>query len=171
MNDQEKVDWFFNERVLGWMCADIRRAIDAHVNYLAALALSVYTEVLGGFITGKLTSRRKGQSRENYTAFLKWLGGHYVKQSDFLYDKVRCGLVHEYFIKGPSAIVIKARAVDKFGRPVEAPGVVLQDNLIVFACENYFADFRKAILRYYSELKKGNHLKEFLTVFEELQRR
>ena len=57
-------------------------------------------------MTGHL--KDSGWSKRNYKAFLPYLGPHYVNldnQID-LYRRVRCGLVHEYFVKGHSKIAV-----------------------------------------------------------------
>ena len=56
---------FVNEYFLNWMKKDLRKAIQAKSNLLAALGLSVYTEVLGGYLNG---TYKKGQSVDNYEA-------------------------------------------------------------------------------------------------------
>ncbi len=91
------------------MYQDIRRTIDsARANFLVALGLSVYTEIMGGLVTGNLKDPH--WSKRNYKAFLPYLGSYYVNldnQID-LYSRVRCGLVHEYFVKGRSKIGARA---------------------------------------------------------------
>ncbi len=78
---------------------------------IAALGLVTYTEFLGGIATGNLG--RKDASASNFRAFLPYLGSDYVdlehKHID-LYERVRCGLAHEYFMKGKSTIWTQATA-------------------------------------------------------------
>ncbi|MEE8115169.1 MAG: hypothetical protein V3T23_12560 [Nitrososphaerales archaeon] len=101
----------FDEYVFGFMRSDIDAAIRGNANYLAALGLVSYTEVLGGLVTGKLGV--VGQSGVNFRAFLPYLGSQYKQLESKgidLYDIVRCGLVHNYFIKGESTIHMHAVA-------------------------------------------------------------
>lgn len=106
---QKAILHFFDEYVFGFMRSDVNAAIGGDANYLAALGLVTYTEILGGFRTGKLGLQ--GHSAANFHAFLPYLGKEYL---DFrsrgvdLYEKVRCGLVHQYFIKGESSIWMEA---------------------------------------------------------------
>jgi hypothetical protein len=95
----------FDEYVFGFMRSDIDAAMRGNANYLSALGLVTYTEVLGGLRTGQLGER--GHSKANFNAFLPYLGNDYVqlqKKNIDVYDSVRCGLIHNYFIKGDSTI-------------------------------------------------------------------
>lgn len=152
------------------MFNDISNATDkAAANFLAALGLSVYTEVMGGLVTGELRSQHR--ARANYEAFLNYMGSPYLlldKQVG-LYDRVRCGLAHEYFIKGPS--IIARTIVDPVTqRPDTVPGIVyapprtklaiqtdrglvqLPRDTIAFGIRNYLRDFQQAAENYYSDL-------------------
>lgn len=101
----------FDEYVFGFMRSDIDAAIRGNANYLAALGLASYTEVLGGLRTGKLGIRNRAAA--NFKAFIPYLGKHYEdlqSRGIDIYDIVRCGLVHNYFIKGDSTIWMRATA-------------------------------------------------------------
>jgi hypothetical protein len=108
---QKRILHVFDEYVFGFMRSDINAGIAGNANYLTALGLVSYTEVLGGLRTGKLGVRN--QSSKNFNAFLAYMGPWYAdlkaREVD-LYDVVRCGLVHNYFIKGESTIWMYARA-------------------------------------------------------------
>ena len=96
----------FDEYVFGFMRSDIDAAMRRNANFLSALGLVSYTEVLGGLRTGELGVRRK--SRHNFEAFLPYMGYEYAqfkKKNIDIYDVVRCGLVHNYFIKGNDPII------------------------------------------------------------------
>jgi len=152
MSTQDFVDFFFKEYVFGFMYNDIRRTIDsAKANFLVALGLSVYTEIMGGLVTGHL--KDSSWSKRNYKAFLPYLGSHYVnldKQID-LYNRVRCGLVHEYFVKGRSMIALKFTQEN-------LPGIVYTCSLdhIAIAIEHYFRDFKAGVQNCYNVLKGGD---------------
>ena len=91
----------FDEYIFGFMRADIDAAIRGNANYPAALGLVSYTEVLGGLRTGNLGLRN--HSSKNFNAFLPYLRKEYLdyaRKNIDLYDLVRCGLVHNYFVKG-----------------------------------------------------------------------
>lgn len=165
----EGITAFFDEYIRRFMYNDISNATDkAGANFLVALGLSVYTEVMGGLVTGDM--KILGKARANYKAFLHYIGSHYVQLDNKidLYDRVRCGLAHEYFIKGPN--VIAREIVDDKGSLDNMPGILLSpaDNVLVintdqglvtlpkdtiaFGIRNYFRDFRQAVDKYHSEL-------------------
>jgi len=152
MSTQDFAEIFFKEIVFGFMYNDIRRAIDsAKANFLVALGLSVYTEIMGGLITGHLKDPR--WPKRNYQAFLPYLGSHYVnlhKEID-LYKRVRCGLVHEYFVKGRFMIAVKSTHKN-------LPGIFYDRNLdhITIYIEHYFRDFKAGVQNYYGILKDGD---------------
>lgn len=166
MVTQGLIDVFFKEYVFGFIYNDIDRAIkDAKANFLVALGLSVYTEVIGGLITGHLHD--SGWSKRNYQAFLPFLGPEYVeldKKID-LYRRVRCGLVHEYFIKGPHAMIAVKFDDSKY------PGIVYTEKLdhITIAVEHYFRDFKSGVQKYHSSLKSGD--KQAVHNFQDVTRK
>ncbi len=79
--EDEEVAHFFREYVNGFMWRDIEATIRARANYVAALALLNYTEVLGGLSNGKLGLR--GVARDCFReglALMEWAGdGAYYK--------------------------------------------------------------------------------------------
>lgn len=101
----------FDEHVFGSMRTELDWAIRGRAVNLAALGLVTYTEFLGGISTGDLG--RQGCSGSNFRAFLRYLGPDYerlAQQAVDIYERVRCGLAHEYFIKGESTIWPQASA-------------------------------------------------------------
>ena len=155
--DQDYIGIFFKEYIFGVMYNDIRRTIDkAKANFLVALGLFSYTEIMGGFVTGHLRDFR--WSKRNFEAFLPYLGTYYnnLNQQIDLYTRVRCGLVHEYFIKGRFMIAIKCMhaCIDQENRR----GVYYDRKLdhIIVAVENYFQDFKAGVQRFYEILKSDN---------------
>jgi hypothetical protein len=128
---------------------DIQTAIDGKANYLAALGLSTYTENLGGMCCGDL----EHNLGENYVNFIE----HYFpspyktlnsKLSGLggLYKVVRCGLVHEYFMKCES--VVTANKMLKCGIIYETTN----KPPLEFNVTQYFTDFKEAFHKYYNEL-------------------
>lgn len=102
---KRKLLHIFDEHVFGSMQVELELAIRAGAVNLAAVGLVTYTEFLGGLITGNLGKR--DFSKRNFVAFLPFLGPEYEslnKQGVDIYDRVRCGLVHQYWIKGESTI-------------------------------------------------------------------
>ena len=148
------VDLFFSEYIFNFIRQDIEREIvlaregRGGGNFLAALGLLCYTDVLGGFITG---SWERGTSRANFDAFFDRLGPEYVafRQAilpDDPYSLYRCGMVHEYAVKVPCRI--------RMLKGSETCGVWkgASDGHFYFSVERYFEDFMKATWRFYEEL-------------------
>ncbi len=106
--DQRRILHFFDRYVFDWMRSDIRTALRERAFLLAALGLVTYTEVLGGFRTGRL--REINQSRANFEEFLAFLGRNHrelVVPGMDVRGWVRNALVHEYFTRGESGIVYR----------------------------------------------------------------
>lgn len=91
---------------------DIPTAIRGNANYLAALGLSTYTEILGGLYCGDLSGKKKDLNR-HYKSFIKeFFHPDYMEVDrdlrkdhlDGIYSMVRSDLTHEYFIKKISKI-------------------------------------------------------------------
>ena len=148
------VDLFFNEYVFNFIRRDIEREIilaregRGGGNFLAALGLLCYTDVLGGFITG---SWERGTSRANFDAFFDLLGPEYVafRQTilpDDPYSLYRCGMAHEYAVKLPCQIAML--------KDNETCGVWKDAScgIYYFSVEKYLEDFMKAARRLYEEL-------------------
>ena len=108
---QKAILHVFDEHVFGAMHRDLDWALRGAADNLAALGLVAYTEFLGGLVTGDLGCH--GTSGSNFRAFLPCLGSDYAglaQQGVDIYERVRCGLAHEYFIKGESTIWSQASA-------------------------------------------------------------
>jgi hypothetical protein len=148
------VDFFFSEYVFGFIFSDIQREIDlaregrGGGNFLSALGLLCCTEVLGGFITG---SWELGMSKKNFDSFFDRLGTEYetFRQNilpDDPYRLFRCGMVHQYGMKGPGKIMMLKRK--------ETCGVWKDntDGRYAFSVEKYFEDFSAAGRKLYEEL-------------------
>jgi len=80
MNIEEiiRIHNFFKEYIFGFMFDDIKVAIIGKANFLAALGLMEYTEVLGGFVTGNLRKKKPGTQQRNFKAFIPYLGQPYI---------------------------------------------------------------------------------------------
>ena len=97
---------------------DIPSAISCKANYLAALGLSTYTEILGGLYSGDLSGKHR-YLRDNYIDFIKvFFPQDYMEVNSQLaagklkglYNVVRSGLTHEFFVKTISRIDIDSPA-------------------------------------------------------------
>ena len=146
---------FFDEYVFGFMRSDIDAAIRGNANYLCALGLVSYTETLGGLVTGNLALRK--YSGANFRAFLPYLGAEYQAfkaRGIDIYDVVRCGLVHEYFIKGGPPVWTRARGSCGI---ISSPGGPTH-----FIVEDYRDHFFAGATQYRNDLLGGakKHLTE-----------
>jgi len=156
---------FFGYFVRGCMYSDMETAIEGGASTLAALGLSVYTEILGGLVTGKLGE--DGQHRQNFEAFLTcYMGKPYrelvIRKEVNIYRLVRCGLVHEYSLKGGAqgVMVVMDEPHDRkcgiFFEDVEEEGN--QILCMRFSVPRYFYDFKKGANRYQRQLVAAHDL-------------
>ena len=119
--------------------------------------------MIGGLIRGTL---KKGSSRDNFEAFIAFFHKDYarvnsrmIKDSmNGLYYDVRCGLVHEYFMKGKSAILMHRK------RDMTC-GIIYRKGhkpILKLIVEQYFDDFKDAFKKYQTEVKtKPYYAKQF----------
>lgn len=168
------------------MYAGIEATLKKETVLTCALVLSTYTEILGGFVTGKLKIERN--SRQNYEAFLQFLGNYYVqlnwelqKRGTNLHREVRSKIVHEYQPRPGFAFTLEDEATDKPG--IEYPSLgdgqysLLKDKslnippprFLVFRAKEYYRDFRNAVDNYESainsQLQSTNRHREGSLVF------
>jgi len=131
------------------MFNDIDACIKGRANFAAALVLSAYTEILGGLTNGTLTERKASGS--NYRVFLARMG-YSPEECSAYYDSVRCGLVHQYFIKGNQINIGMSTPV------LGTKGLRDAFGVISFIIESYVAEFKKAYFTYKAELLLGEGL-------------
>ncbi|MEW6720823.1 MAG: hypothetical protein AB1346_10285 [Thermodesulfobacteriota bacterium] len=148
-----EVDFFFSEYVFNFIRRDIEREIalaragNNASNFLAALGLLCYTDMLGGFISG---SWEHGRSRGNFDVFFDALGDEYVAFRKAIepqnpYSVYRCGMVHEYAVKEPCRIaMLKVKATCGVWKDAEGR--------YQFCVEKYFEDFMVAAWALYDRL-------------------
>ncbi len=143
--------------VIGWIQTDVERclALDPGPNFLVALVLSEYTEIMGGFVSGELCNPTK--CRSNYQAFLQFMGSYYVNldsQID-MYKNVRCGLSHQYFVKGPSTIAWRKSSPSQ-------KGLYLSGDRVVLNCEAYYDNWKSGTQSYVNSLATDQLLQKNL---------
>jgi hypothetical protein len=145
-----KIDAFFLVYVFGFIATDIRREIHqaragkTAGNFLCALGLLCYTEVLGGVKRGTLA---RGQGKANFDAFFSDLGQEYgglLSSGVNVYEIFRCGMAHEYLIKGG--------AVVKMLKNSEPAGIARVPGGYYLCVERYFEDFLAAARRLHADL-------------------
>lgn len=145
-DDVMLVNLFFDWYVFGFMKHDIEAAISGQANFLAALGLAAYSEVLGALKLGTIQDR--SHNKEKFEAFIPYLGPEYSK-FDFelksnphfpggLYEVVRSGLTHQYFVKEPA---------DVFRHGVGEPAGIFRDaasGKLVLVARRFLDDFLNA---------------------------
>jgi hypothetical protein len=152
---QDEVKKVFDTYVFGFIFGDIQREVNlarsdrGGGNLLAALGLLCYTEFMGSFKTG-----RRAPSRKNFNAFLDSMRCHYKRfnRKTDVYRVFRCGMVHEYVVKGDCVIFMtrkpSLRGLGKF-----------PDGRYYFVVEQYFEDFQAACFQTYRDLMSAEHPK------------
>jgi hypothetical protein len=114
------------------------RIIPGGGNFLAALGLLCYTEFAGGLKNGDFSP---GKARANFNSFFDELGPEYkaFNARCDVYGDLRCGLVHEYYVKKRCLIAMSSSN--------QRIGVRWDGSRYVFIVEQYFDDFKRAFLR------------------------
>jgi hypothetical protein len=164
-------DLYFQYQIQ-YMYAGIEATMTNKTVHLCALGLSVYTEILGGLVTGNL--KKGGQKRKNYDAFLPYLGLKYVELDDelklrgsSLYREVRSALVHQFTPDIGYALWLDDLPEGKpgleypsFGDPPTIQNVEGKTTItfgphrhLNFHVKPYYWDFKNGVQKYYSELK------------------
>jgi len=174
----EQIIDYFDEYIFGFIFHYIEQCIHAKANYVVALALLSYTEYIGGLITGNLG--KSNESKTNFNGALEYFecdgDKNYYKNfkvkyidennkgSDIdIYKIFRCGLVHEYFVKGDSFVHNEPSYLPREDKGISFVNIEGKTRLR-FHCNAYFRDFRNAVMKYYKLLvidKDPNLLKNF----------
>ena len=114
-----EIDAFFNDYVYGFIAGDVQRGTLA-----------------------------RGEGRANFEAFFAALGPAYdalQKGGLDAYSVFRCGMAHEYFVKGEATVAML--------KGVEPAGIAQAPNGRYFFCvERYFEDFIAAARRLHAQL-------------------
>ena len=131
--DREKIKKYFKEYIFGFIFNDIQSGIKGKANFLTALGLLCYTEFMGGLMNGGFA---QGGATSNFNTFFDFLGSKYknFRSSHNVYKIYRCGMAHEYFIKGNFTIYMRGGS----------PGVAIgPDGRYLFFVENYITTTTK----------------------------
>lgn len=140
---------------------NIKVAINGEAHYLAALGLSAYTEYVGGLFRKKF---KEGNSEDNYNEGLKRMGKNYeelVNQFDrndkgLPYKRIRCGLIHEFFIKKTSIIFLDKNCQAKCGLEIDT------DDKIKFYLNTYYKDLKALLEKLMENCKKDSSMAKFI---------
>ncbi len=141
----KEVEHWFSEYVFGFMRNDLERGIDSGLNYLVALGLGTYTEILGSLITGKERPFNK-----NFSAFWNRMGPEYTRfGAKKAYSLIRSGLVHYYFVRADK----KGKGIAGVARRGEAP-IILDENKRIkwIVVKKWFEDFFKTAEKLRNEI-------------------
>jgi hypothetical protein len=164
---KEDIKSYFSEIFFNLMYQELERCIKNDIRYVAALALLSYTEYIGGLISGNLGLKDK--SKDNFYEALMYFPQEYrtidanlkieyvdekgAKCTDEgIYSLVRCGVVHEYFLKGVATGVINHQ--DGQTQP-DHIGIVVTtgpEKFLIFRTNEYFRDFKSAVDKIYKKL-------------------
>lgn len=134
-------------KIIEFIKADLDGCIKCGVNISLALLLSTYTEFFGHLLTGSK------KSRKSYDEWLRYMGQPYTELLDRgvkLYDRIRCGLIHEFTIKKGARIFIEEGY----------PGIEIKNDVIHFNNWQYHQDFVKSIEKYLGDIKTNTTLKK-----------
>lgn len=173
LNKEEQIiqifDQYFGNQI-SWMCAGIEATLGKKETYhTCALALSTYTEILGGLVTGNL--KEIGNTRKNYEAFLPYLGKEYEIldnkiKSEYpdrlknLFSAVRSKLVHEFALRESHFVVNVEKPRDnKIGLELLTHKTEIAEMIhINFLLAEYYRDFKQGIETYKKALGKSDEL-------------
>ena len=157
--DLDKIRAFIN-KIESFMVNDIQAAIGGRANFLAALGLLDYTEILGGIVSGNLIHAPKDWNKEdNFKAFLPYLDKLYQSSNKKpyqdldkqlktgIYGKIRSGLVHQYLLNQPGEVRMTERPGDDCSISVD-----VINGSITFVVQRYFFDFRAGLTEYKKDL-------------------
>lgn len=157
------IERFFKQYIFDGMYNDIETAMQSGAKHLVALGILVYVEVLGGFVTGLLGVDGKGRKR--FESFLfDYMGKKYrdeeIQGGFDIYDEVRCGLVHYYFMKRPpyvtgAGIVRYEYEYESCRCGVNIEYIVkgtVKEKAVIIVVERLFLDFKAGVDKYYKQL-------------------
>lgn len=140
------------EKMIKFIETDLNQCLQCEVNFGLALLLSAWTEFFGHLLTGKKASE------ESYNTWLRYMGQQYGELLDNkfdLYDRIRCGLVHEYTIKGSAKIFIEKGY----------PAIEIKNNVIYFNNWQYQQDFLNSMKRYLVDIRTDTKLQKNYSQF------
>ena len=140
----------------GFICNDIRKAIDNGLNYLTALGLLSYTEFIGSlmpqFLSNLAATNTMRGTKANFYKFYYRLGDSYslfdrrlvewLGDNNGVYTVYRGGLSHSYFIGGNLTIgTTRLNLSSVVAKTSNSSMGFTQEGKLGFATEKYFDDF------------------------------
>ncbi len=181
MTDQEAIEAF--DQFSNWTCKDIENGIKGQANYLVALGLVSYTEFLGGLFTGN--AGITDEAKNNFTEAIKNFPAEYTEVDrkivledgprptiKGIYSAVRCGLVHEYGIKGTAGVLNNPDGfcAEHIGIKI---GLFGGKNGIIFSTNEFFRDYQQVLKNVAEKLNRKDQslLDNMRTAFTRLAAR
>ena len=142
------------KKIREFMFEDLEKTIDlvdssrGAPNFMLAMVLCAYTE-----FWGKLMRPGK-EDKQCFDTFFCQLGTKYQEVMNHpntnIYGRIRCGLIHEYLVKGNAEITIEGGECG-----IEYDGKTKKYTINI---KRYFQDFRVAVDLYIMELEKNNQI-------------
>jgi len=156
----DDADRQFLRDIRQFMYHDISAAIRGGANYLAALGLLEYSEILGGWRRRKMGEFGEGKNNfDEFFAGLKKVNPSYAAfERDLsarlsslpprrrsVYSVVRAGLAHRYLMQAKSTVVNNPD--DAEGERVYDPpcGLYFKGDFLVMNTNQYFKDFKAVV--------------------------
>lgn len=164
MSDEKVLTTY--EELRDYITHDIQKAIEGEANYLAALGIFSCIEFLGGLLSGNGGLPREAENNfKTAVQYLSVVAPEYAvmdqrlvvedaqgKKQKGLYAILRCGLVHEYGIKGRGAVNNKPQ-----GPIADHTGILIETikgkDVVVLSNNEFFRDFRTLLDNIHIKLK------------------
>ncbi len=127
-----------------WMVNDLYRGIQAEQNYLVALGIFSYSEILGREISDSIN--KKGGGSDCFREFTEKYIGYEFTDWENIFDDIRNGLAHRYFIKNRLGTICN----DNGDLPC---GIVENADKIDIHINTYFRHFVKGLKKYLDQNK------------------
>ena len=147
--------WKYNKpgfEPYSWMVNDLYRGIQAGENYLVALGLFTYSEAVGRLILNTIDNNKIGAGLKAYKKFTKEYINYSFTEKEWkrLFDDVRNGLTHRYFIKNRFGTVFNE---DEDG--TRSCGIEFDKDKINIYIHSYFKHFVAGLEKYLDEINKN----------------
>ena len=135
MEDKDIIN-YVKRQIEDWVVGDIHRAIEGGSKVGAFILTACAIDYLASFWSGTASNARK------YKAFVADFFDEHYEPED-LYRSLRCGLVHNYTIKGSAYLLVDAKPELHFQKA---------DGVTILNLEDFAEDFRKAKDAYFERL-------------------
>lgn len=131
---------------------DLRAAIAGKANFLAALGLLVYTEVVGRWILQSRGTMKSGNSASFYWFYEKYMGKKETGRRR-VYELFRHGLAHGYAFNAADLSRVRMRPDPDWLPPPSRAGVIsfAGRRIKSFLVNAYFRDFQRGLAKWAHE--------------------